>query len=148
MKVIYIQDVKGVAKRYDIKEVNDGYARNFLFKNKLAEPATDAALKNVEAFKATKDKEAHEAEKRARELVTILNNITLEFELEADKGGSVFGSVNKEAISKALREHHYVTNERVDIELEHPLKKIGEHVVAVELRGGLKAKLKISVKAK
>jgi large subunit ribosomal protein L9 len=148
MKVILLEDVRNIGKKYDLKDVSDGYARNFLFVNKLAEPATATALSKLEKRKAEHEKEDQELLKRLHEIARQINELGLQFELEADKQGSVFGSVNKEAITKALREHNIVRNERVDITLDHPIKKIGEYIVPVDLKKGITANLKILVKAK
>ena len=60
MKIILREDVRNLGKRFDVKEVNDGYARNFLFPNKLAEPATATSLKQIAAMKAESDKKENE----------------------------------------------------------------------------------------
>ncbi|MGH3627468.1 MAG: 50S ribosomal protein L9 [Sciscionella sp.] len=148
MKIILLQDVRTLGKKNEIKEVSDGYARNFLFVNKLAEPATGAALAKLQKMKVKEEHEDQDLVKRLREIATQMNDFGLQFELEADEHGSIFGSINKDAILKALREHNIIRNERVDIELDHPIKKIGEHVVPVDLKKGITAKLKIIVKSK
>lgn len=148
MKIILLQDVRTIGRKHDVKEVNDGYARNFLFVNKLAEPATAAALAKLEKLKEISEKEDHELSKRIQEIAREISDRGIEFELPADEHGSVFGSVNKEAIAKALREHNIVRNERVEIILDHPIKKVGEYVVPVDLKKGITANLKIIIKAK
>ena len=148
MKVILLQDVRNIGRKYEIKEVSDGYARNFLFANKFAEPATASALARLEKMKQESEKEGEETTKRLHEIAQQISDLGLQFELPADEHGSVFGSVNKEAILKALREHAIIRNERVDIVLEHPIKKTGEYVVPVDLKKGITANLKVVVKAK
>jgi len=148
MKIILLQDVRNIGKKHDVKDVSDGYARNFLFANNLAEPATTAALAKLENMKEVSEKEDQELTKRLHEIAAQMHELGLQFELEADGHGSVFGSVNKEAILKALRDHGVVRNERVDIMLEHPIKKTGEYVVPVDLKKGITANLKIIVKEK
>jgi len=146
MKVVFLEDVRNVATRFELKEVNDGYARNFLFPNKLAEPATAAVLKKLDAMKAEREKKDHEARKHLEELARKISATTLEFELKADKSGALFGSVNKESILKALRGHKLVFAERVDIDLKYPIKEAGMHSVAIDLKKGVTAKLAIIVK--
>ncbi len=145
MKVIFIQDVRGVAKRYDIKDVSDGYARNFLFANKLAEIATPAAIKQLESMKAEHEKEDKEAYRHLEELAQKIAATKIQFALKADKSGVVFGSVNKESILKALREHKLISAERVDIDLKYPIKELGEYVVPIDLKKGITAKLGVVV---
>jgi len=148
MKVILLQDVRTIGKKHEVKEVSDGYARNFLFVNRLAEPATSGALAKLEKMKSASEAEDQELAKRLQGIARELNEIGLQFELEADEHGSVFGSVNKDAILKALREHGFVRNEHVVVTLEHPIKKVGDYVVPVDLKKGITANLKVVVKKK
>ncbi len=145
MKIIFLQDVRGKGKRGEIKDVNDGYARNFLFPNKLAEPATGGALKKLEASKARLEKENEDLKKHVDELLRKINERALEFTLKSDDEGTVFGSVTKEAILKALRDAGLVTKERVEIEVDRPIKAFGEHKIPFRFRSGITGELKILV---
>jgi large subunit ribosomal protein L9 len=147
MKVILLDDVRNIGKRYEIKEVSDGYARNFLFPNKLAEPATGSALKKLEAMKAEHNKADEELRKHLETIAKKINEIKIEFDLKADKSGAIFGSVNKESILKALREHNILTKERAEIDLKHPIKEPGEHPVPIDLKKGVTATLRVIVRA-
>lgn len=146
MKVILLEDVRNVGKKHEVKQASDGYARNFLFPNKLAEPATPGALKNLAALIAERERGDAELHARLAEIARKLADTTLEFELKADATGALFGSVNKESILRALREHGFVTKERVDIDLKYPIKEAGEYVVPVDLKKNIVAELKIVVK--
>lgn len=145
MKIIFLQDVRGVGRRYDVKDVSDGYARNFLFPNKLAEPATDSSLKKIESMRAARDAEDAAIMKKLEESKREIEAATIQFELKADKSGAPFASVNKETILTALREHKFVTTEHVGMDLKHPIKTYGEHVIPIDLKKGVTAKLKIKV---
>lgn len=147
MKVILHEDVRGIGKKYEVKEVRDGYARNFLFPNQLAEPANPSSLKKLEALKADLEKDEIEYKKHLEGVARKIADMTIEFDLKRGKDGSIFGSVNKEAILKALREHHLVTKERIDITLDHPIKELGTHSIPLDLKKGVTATLKILVKA-
>jgi large subunit ribosomal protein L9 len=146
MKVIILQDIKGVGKKHDVKDVADGYARNFLLPNKLAEIATPSALKQLEVKKSETDKNEQEFKKRVEELLRQMSGRALEFFLKTDETGSVFGSVNKDAILKALRDTGLVTKERVEIELAHPLKEFGEHKIGIRFRNGMSGEIKITIR--
>lgn len=145
MKIIFLEEVRNVAKKFDVKDVSDGYARNFLFPNKLAEPATPSALKKLDALKAEHDKNEADLIKRLHEIAQKINGTKLEFMVKTDKTGAVFGSVNKESILKALREHELVRTERIDIDLKYPLKDIGEYVVPIDLKKGIAANLTVVI---
>jgi large subunit ribosomal protein L9 len=146
MKVILLEDIRSIGKKHEVKEVSAGYARNFLFVNRLAEPATPGALKKLDALITEREKEDHALHARLEAIAKRLTETALEFELAADKSGALFGSVNKESILKALREHGFITKERVDIDLKYPIKEAGEYQVPVDLKKGIVATLKIIVK--
>jgi large subunit ribosomal protein L9 len=93
------------------------------------------------------EKEDKERIKHLTELARKIQESYLEFSLRTGEKGSVFGSVNKEMILRAMREHKWLTKERVDILLEHPLKTLGEHTIPVDLKKGITARLKIMVRS-
>ena len=146
MKVILLQDIRGLGKKGEVKEASDGHARNFLLPRGLAKPATPQALSAIGRELAAKDEAEGELLRRLREIASLLAERNLEFGLKTDEHGSVFGAVNKEMILKAMREHGLVGKERVEIKLEHPLKSFGEHRVKVDLKKGIEAELKIIVR--
>lgn len=145
MKVIFLGDVRNVGKKYEIKEVSDGYARNFLLPNRLAEPATDAAVKKVQSMKAEHEREDREVIGRLQAIAAKIANTKLQFAVKTDASGAVFGSVNKESILKALRDHKIIGAERVDIDLKYPIKETGEYTVEIDLKKGIVAKLGVIV---
>ncbi len=147
MKIILLEDVRGLGKKFEIKEVSDGYARNFLLPNKLVESATPGALKKLDALKAEHDKNETELLERLREVAKKINETKIEFTMKVDKSGAVFGSINKESILKALREQRLVTTERVEIDLKYPLKELGEYTVPLDLKKGVAAVLKVVIVA-
>lgn len=143
MQVILLQDVRNLGKKSEVKNVADGYARNFLFPNKLAEPATPAALKALEKEKVKTEYEDKELKKRLEEIARTIKDRYLEFPVKTGKSGEVFGSVTKEMILKGLRDTGVIRSERVEIKLERPLKELGEHKVEVHLKKGISAELKV-----
>lgn len=146
MKVILLKDVKDLGKKYEVKEVSDGYARHYLIPRGLVKLATPTELKKLEEVKAQAEKEDIETKKRLEELARRISDRYIEFRLKIDDTGTVFGSVTKEMILKALREHGFVTADRVDVELDHPIKEIGDHLVTVDFKKGIKAELKVIVR--
>jgi large subunit ribosomal protein L9 len=144
MKVIFLADVRGVGRRSEVKEVSPGYARNFLFENKLAIPATPAAIKQLEdSIRAKERYEAAETTQLKR-LADALKEKKLVFPVKTDDTGRVFGSVNKETIITGMREAGLITKEQhIGIILSHPLKELGEHQVEIDLRKGVRGKLTV-----
>ncbi|KKW46340.1 MAG: 50S ribosomal protein L9 [Candidatus Liptonbacteria bacterium RIFCSPLOWO2_01_FULL_56_20] len=147
MKVIFLEDVRGIGKKYEVKSVADGYARNFLLPRRLAKAATEAALRELEREQARRAKEDSEVAKRLVGIAREINTHRIEFSLKAGEGGSVFGSVTKEMILKALREHRWLGKERAEVTLDHPLKTLGEHRVPVAFKKGIRAELIVVVRS-
>ena len=143
MRVILREDVKGLGAKYEVKEVSDGYARNFLFPKNLAKPATPGALKELSIVKANKELEEAGTKKHLEGIAKELASRTFVFPLKVDQSGKVFGSVTKEAILKAIRSSGLITKERVEIKLPHPLKELGEYEVEAGLKKGIKAVFKV-----
>jgi large subunit ribosomal protein L9 len=145
MKVVFTQDVRGIGKKNEIKEVKDGYARNFLIARGLAVQAVGDALHRAKQAKEYEKEKTLRIEKEIELLREKIAAQSLIFTLAADEDGKTFGSVTKDAIAKALREHKWLGQARVDIVMDHPLKTLGKHTVLVRLHGGSEAQLTIVV---
>ncbi|MBI3588917.1 MAG: 50S ribosomal protein L9 [Candidatus Liptonbacteria bacterium] len=145
MEVILLEDVVKIGKKHEIKSVPDGYARNFLFPKKLAKAATSQSEKELTKLKSLLEKEEVESKKHLAVLAQKISDRNLKFSLRTDKGGRPFGSVTKKMILKGLREHGLVTKDRVEIKLSHPLKELGEHLVEVNFKKGIRAELKVII---
>jgi len=140
MKVMFLQDVRGVGKKFDIKEVSDGYARNFLILKKLAIPATEKAERARKEFE-TKEGRLLESHKK---LLDQLKNTPLEFKVRVGDKNEVFGSITKEEIKKAIQK---ITKFDGEVILPQPLKILGEHSVEINLGRGFRGQVKVALKA-
>ncbi len=140
MKVLLLQDVKKIGKKNEVKEVADGYARNFLFARKLAVPADEGAMKMKAHIDAGEKALIDGYAKRAAQL----KKDVLEFRVKAGAKGEVFGSVTAEDIRKTLAAKGYG---EVRIGLEKPLRKTGTHEVPVDFGKGVRGIAKISISA-
>ncbi|MEN2998517.1 MAG: 50S ribosomal protein L9 [Brevinematia bacterium] len=145
MKVILLKDVKGLGRVGEIKEVADGYARNFLIKNKLALEATDGNVKFVKSQIKTLEKKNERKFENAKEMKDTIESIMVKVKAKAGEGGRLFGSITSEDIVKALKEQHNIELDKKTVEMENPLKTLGEHVVTVKLGMNIHAKLKVTV---
>jgi len=123
----------------DIKDVSDGYARNFLFPKNLALPATKENLAKREHW-AESEKETV---KQLEELVRQLAEEKLEFKIATGEKGEVFGSITAKDIKLALLERGYP--KELEVTLEKPLRQLGEHQVEINLGHGIKGSTNISV---
>ncbi len=146
MKVILLADIRGLGKKLEVKEVSNGHARNFLFPKNFAKPATPGELQKLEKRRVEAAQENVALIKHLTELARRLNGRFVEFQLKTDQHGSVFGSVTKEMILKAMREHNLIGKERVEIELAHPLKAFGDYKIPVEFKKDIRATLTVSVR--
>ena len=133
MKVIFNVDVKGKAKKGELKEVSDGYARNYLLPRKLASEATADninALKLKEKAKtAQMAREKAEAEANAAKL----NEITVTIRAKAGGAGKLFGAVTSQEISAALKEQHGIEIEKKKIVQAEPIKTFGAYQIKAKL---------------
>ncbi len=146
MKIILIQSYEKLGNVGDIVNVKAGYARNFLFPNEIATPATSDNIKKLSVFlKSQEIKEAKER-KNLELLEKQLNKMTLKFELQAGEDDKLFGSVTSQMIADEIANKGY-TVDRKEIVIEESIKTIGNHYVNINLGHNLEAKIKIKVSA-
>lgn len=144
MKVLFCKDVKGVGKKGEVKNVADGYARNYLFKNGFATMATEGIVHDAAIRTETeKQKKAGEKE-RTSALAAELKRTPFFATLKAGDDGSVFGSVGIPKILALLKEKKFAFDKSAII-LEHPLKTLGEHTVKIKLDHGIEADVIITI---
>ena len=146
MKVILLQTYESLGKVGEIVNVKAGYARNFLFPNKIAQNATDSNIKSLESW--IKQQEVQEAKDRTNmELLDkYLNKLTLKFSLQAGEDDKLFGSVTSQMISDEIEKQGYSVDKK-EIILEEPIKNVGNHFVVIDLGYDLKPKVKIKITA-
>lgn len=144
MKVILTADVKGMGKRGDLIEAKDGYARNFLFPRGLAMEATEANLRELKHQNKAKDKREEEALQAARELKRSIEEKMLIMKVKAGDAGRIFGSVTAMDIADELNRQGYHVDKR-SIQLDGPLKTLGNHQVDVKLHPQVSAKVKLQL---
>ena len=130
-----MEDVKKIGRKNEIKEVSDGYARNFLIPNKKAMSANQTALH----LKNNAETKENTLLTRYKELAEKLNGETLTFELKTGLNGEVFGSINAEQIKKTLKEKSYGETEV----LVNSLKTLGEHQATVRFGRGISGTVKV-----
>ena len=146
MKVILLADVKGTGKKNDVIEISDGYARNCLFKKKLAIEATSTEINAVQ--NKLKAQEFHKAEeiKKWKELAAKMKNAEIKCTVKCGENGKIFGSVTSKEIADKLVEAGYDVDKKKII-LKEPIKTPGNYVVEVKFLPDVSTKIKVSVKA-
>src|SRR5690554_3561914 len=108
MKVIFTQDVKGKGKKGEVKNVSEGYARNYLLKNNLAIEATPGNLKGLEAQKNKEKQKEQEEVKEAEKLRDTLKKLEVTLKTKAGEGGRLFGSITSKQIAEELQKSHKI----------------------------------------
>jgi len=142
MKVIFLKDVKGFGRKNEIKNVHDGYARNFLIPQKLAKQAVSSEIKKLEHKKADDEKRRKERMAYLSEKAKELASMEFAFQVKTDESGSVFGSVSAKDIEKKL---HNAGCDGAKVLLEKPIKEVGEFDVEADLGEKILARIKIKV---
>lgn len=147
MKVILRSDVEKLGRSGDVKDVSDGFGRNYLLPKRLALPATPAALKAWEKTKEKRSKLAETKTSQSKELASKLNGVSLSFSRPAGAEGKLFGSVGKSDIVKSLKSCGYEVDKSV-IVLDAAIKQTGDHDVELRLLPDVSAKIKVTVVAR
>jgi large subunit ribosomal protein L9 len=145
MKVVLSKDVKDLGTAGQVKEVSDGYARNFLFPRKLAVPATVSALKQVEARDKAAARKQESEEQRARQMADRLKSEPLKIFPKVGEQGRLYGSVTAGDLAEALEK---VLGQPVDkrkLELQEPIRTIGEYKVPFRISRTVSVTLNVQV---
>lgn len=148
MKVVLLQDIKGLGKKGDLVKISDGYARNYLFPRKLAKPADAQALneiKNAEeakAYKIKKEKDDAEAAK------AVIEGGSVKVYAKAGQNGKLFGSVTAKEIALEIKNQYHCDIDKKKIELPEDIKTFGTYEFAVKLLSGVVAKMYVIVSEK
>ena len=144
MKVVLLADVKGTGKKGEIKEVADGYAKNFLIKTGKARVADKGAISENEMRKASNDYHKEMEKQSAQELGKKMNNIKLVVGIKCGENGKTFGSITSKEISEGLAKLGYEFDKR-KIELKEPLKTIGNYQISIKLHPEVTAKINLEI---
>jgi large subunit ribosomal protein L9 len=145
MKVILLKDVPKVGKKNEIKDVADGYGRNFLIANNLAKPATESTVRQLETERELLAQQAEEELKIEEELVSQLDGQEIEIKAKADDGGKLYGAITAAKLVKIFKDKGFEV-EKNNIKLAEPIKEVGEYDdIIIEMSHGLEAKIKIII---
>lgn len=146
MKVILLKDVKGTGKAGELKEVSDGYARNFLLKKGAAIEATKENLNNFNQKKAAKEAQDKRDEEKAKELAEELKKSGVTIYAKAGDG-RLFGSITSKDIAEQLKKELDMEVDKRKIVLKEPIKELGTTIVELKLHSRVTANLSVQVKA-
>ena len=133
MKVVFNEDVRGQGKKGEIKEVSDGYARNYLLPRKLASEATADAINAIKLQEKARAAQAAKEKALAQEYARKLEAVQVTVRAKAGNGGKLLGAVTSEAISRALKEQLDMDIEKNKIVQAEPIKSFGSYTVKARL---------------
>ena len=145
MKVVLLKDVKNVGKMDDILTVIDGYARNFLFPQKLAAEATPGALKEIQRKRAAQDAREAEMLAEAKDKAAALKDKVITLEVKCGEKGRLYGSVTAAEVADALEKQHNVKVDKRKIDIGDPIRETGMRTISVWLYSGVTTPMKLDV---
>jgi len=144
MRVILLQDIDKLGKKYDVKEVSDGYARNFLIPKGLAKPATKEVMIWLETQKEIETKKAEEDLKKIQEWASAIDDREIVIAVKVGEQDQRFESINAQKISEKLKEVGFDVK-KTQIELPEPIKEIGEFPVKIKFDHNLEAEIRVII---
>ena len=147
MKVVFLQNLEGTAQIGQVKEVADGYGRNFLLPKKIALLATPGAMRQAEVQVKVEAARVAKQEAEMSELAKKLEAAGITIKVKAGEEGKLFGSVSNADIAQALLQVANLEVDRRKIELEEPIKQVGTYEVILRLSKTVGARLKVVVES-
>ncbi len=148
MKVILLKDVKGTGKKGEMKEVSDGYARNFLLPKKMAVVADNQAVKELKEKNKSAEIKAQKEYDEAVELGEKMKEMNIEIYSKAGDGGRLFGSITSKEIAEQLKKQKNITVDKRKVLLNEPIRTLGSNFVEIKIHQKVVTKIRVDVKEK
>ena len=148
MKVILLKDVKGTGKKNEVKEVSDGYARNYLLPKKLAVPADNTNMKELNEKNKSKEFKAQNEYEAAVELGKKMEELNVVIYAKAGDGGRLFGSITSKDIAEQIKKQHNIEVDKRKITLDEPIRVLGSRFVDIKIHQKVTTRLRVDVKEK
>lgn len=145
MKIILLQDVDGLGKAGDLKEVSNGYARNYLLPRRLAAGATPGLIANRTQRIAAEQRRLEKLAEENRQQAERLSEVALTFKAKVGTQGRLYGSITSQDIAAALRNSENIAVDRRMIELPEPIRTLGTFSVLVKVASKLEPKITVNV---
>ena len=148
MKVILLKDVKGTGKKGEMKEVTDGYARNFLLPKKMAVVANNTAVKELDEKNKSQENKAQKEYEAAVELGKKIEELNVVIYTKSGDGGRLFGSITSKEIAEQIKKQHNINVDKRKVHLDEPIKVLGSRVVEIKIHQKVTTKIRVDVKEK
>jgi len=146
MRVVFLEEVEGTARTGDVKNVADGFARNFLLPRKLAAPATDHYINIAQAKAGKEERRQEKVDEEARErMLPKVDGKSVEIEVRVGEQGKLFGSVTARDIAEALQAVTRVELDHRQVDLKEPIRELGGHEVAIKVTRNVLATVTVNV---
>ncbi len=145
MKVILLDNIKGVGKKDEIINASDGYARNFLLPKKLAVEANSANMSKLKAKQDSDQYRKNVEKEEAQKIAEKLKGILLKIFVKAGENGKIFGSITSKEIAENLKTQYQIEVDKKKIELKEPIKTLGSFTVQIRLYEGVVGNLKVQM---
>lgn len=147
MRIILLQDVAHVGKKNEIKEVSDGFARNFLIPRRMASLATVRVLQELSAMKTQDAKKQTAERERSVNVAEKLKTVEVLVKIKVGGKGKAFGSVNAAKIVEQLKSQHHIELEKAWVRLDGPLKSTGKKEIPVRLPQGVEGTVRVDIQS-
>jgi large subunit ribosomal protein L9 len=148
MKVILLKDVKGTGKKGEVKEVSDGYARNFLLARKLAVVADNTAIKELQEKNKSQEIRAQKEYEAAVELGKKMEELNIVIYSKSGEGGRLFGSITSKDIAEQVKKQYNIEVDKRKITLDEPIRVLGSRFVEIKIHQKVVTKIRVDVKEK
>ena len=145
MKVILLDNIKGVGKKDEIINASDGYARNFLLPKKLAVEANSENMSKLKAKQDSNQYRKNVEKEEAQKIAEKLKGILLKISVKAGENGKIFGSITSKEIAENLKIQYQIKVDKKKIELKEPIKTLGSFTVQIRLYEGVVGNLKVQM---
>ena len=145
MKVILLHEVPGLGKPGDVKDVADGYARNYLLPRQLVTAATGTEMANLKQRVAAAQRRVAKQRESDEGLAARISAVTLKFAVRVGQGDRLYGSVTSQNIADALHEQEGLLIDRRMIQLRDPLRQLGDFEVPVRVAQSIEPKVKVQI---
>lgn len=145
MKVILLENIKGVGKKDEVINASDGYARNFLFPKNLALEATKDNMLKLQAKQQANQRKKDIEKEEAIKVASKMKELLLKIEVKSGENGKIFGGVTAKEIAENLQKQYQIAIDKKKINLKETIKNLGTYTIEIRLYEGVVGKLKIQV---
>ncbi len=147
MKILLLQDVNNLGKKYEIKEVKEGYARNFLFPQNLAKPATEQVIEWAEMQKEIQAKKAEQELNKSQEIASKLDGQEIEMSVKIGDKDQLFEKITAQKIAEKIKGLGFNVSKN-QIEIKNPIEEMGEFPIKIKLEDNLEVEVKLIITEK